>query len=150
MRAADYLADAIGEDESRDFTPVLVLPKEKKRGKYHNEPVEYGGMRFDSGAELERWVLLLERQERGEIECLERQTVYEIEPRLVHPRTKRVLRAVNYIADFTYIENGNLVAEDVKGRDPRTGWSTATKTFQLKWALVQRRYPEVEFRLIWS
>ena len=49
----------------------------------------------------------------GEISELRRQVKFELIPRQMEG--KRVVeRAVDYIADFTYIQDGELVVEDVK------------------------------------
>lgn len=55
----------------------------------------------------------------------------------VHPRFNIGVDAghiCDYIADFSYtdLETNNLVVEDTKGKDPRTGWDTRTETYKLK------------------
>lgn len=67
------------------------------------------GQKFDSVKEYHRWCCLRLLERAGEIHDLKRQVKYELIPK------QEGERACNYIADFTYIENGKLVAEDVKG-----------------------------------
>ena len=67
------------------------------------------GQVFDSVKEYHRWGCLRLLERAGAIKDLKRQVKYELIPK------QSGERACNYIADFTYIENGELVAEDVKG-----------------------------------
>ena len=69
---------------------------------------------FDSSRELERW-LELKIMERGKaIKNLQRQVPFELVPK--HKREDgKTERAVTYIADFVYTENGKTIVEDVKG-----------------------------------
>ena len=47
-------------------------------------------------------------------------------------------RAVKYIADFVYIENGKTIVEDAKG--------FKTEKYIIKRKLFKYKYPECEFR----
>lgn len=42
----------------------------------------------------------------------------------------------DYIADFSYIDEGRrlgqLIVEDTKGKDKKTGWDTRTEAYKLK------------------
>ena len=67
------------------------------------------GQKFDSVKEYHRWGCLRLLERAGAIKDLKRQVKYELIPK------QSGERACNYIADFTYIENGELVVEDVKG-----------------------------------
>jgi hypothetical protein len=67
------------------------------------------GQRFDSVKEYHRWGCLRLLERAGVIKDLKRQVKFELIPRIGNER------ACNYIADFTYMENGELVVEDVKG-----------------------------------
>lgn len=64
---------------------------------------------FDSVKEYHRWGCLKLLERAGKITKLQRQVKYELIPKQVGER------ACNYIADFTYYEDGNLVVEDCKG-----------------------------------
>ena len=67
------------------------------------------GQKFDSVKEYHRWGCLRLLERAGAISNLKRQVKYELIPKQLGER------ACNYIADFTYMENGELVVEDVKG-----------------------------------
>ena len=67
------------------------------------------GQRFDSVKEYHRWGCLRLLERAGVIKDLKRQVKFELIPRVGEERP------CNYIADFTYMENGELVVEDVKG-----------------------------------
>lgn len=82
--------------------------------KYHNAKVTINGETFDSKKEAARWQELLLLQRAGKISHLNRQVTYELIPSQ-YIDGKCVERAVKYVADFVYKENGNLVVEDTKG-----------------------------------
>ena len=67
------------------------------------------GQKFDSVKEYHRWGCLRLLERAGAISNLKRQVKYELIPKQIGER------ACNYVADFTYMENGRLVVEDVKG-----------------------------------
>lgn len=74
---------------------------------------------FDSGKEMKRYWVLESRQLSGEISELKRQVKFTLIPaQYADVKGKRtcIERAVSYYADFTYIENGKLVVEDVKSK----------------------------------
>ena len=101
-------------------------------GKYRARRSEIDGIGFDSAKEA-RWYLDLKLLERcGEIRALELQGRYELLPKNGRER------AVHYVADFRYEENGKLVVEDVKG--------VRTREYILKRKMFRYRYPEIEFR----
>lgn len=68
----------------------------------------------DSKKEYKRLLELQELERQGKIMALQQQVEYELIPsqRL---NGKVIERAIKYRADFQYIENGELVVEDVKG-----------------------------------
>ena len=67
------------------------------------------GQKFDSVKEYHRWGVLRLLERAGKISDLKRQVSFELIPK------QEGERALTYIADFTYQENGELVVEDVKG-----------------------------------
>lgn len=64
---------------------------------------------FDSVKEYHRWGCLKLIERAGKIKDLKRQVSFELIPK------QNGERACNYIADFTYYEDGKLVVEDCKG-----------------------------------
>lgn len=82
--------------------------------KYNN--TRYNG--YDSKREAKRATELKLLEKAGVISHLQEQIVYELIPsqyRIVNGKKKCVERAMKYIADFQYVENGNTVVEDAKG-----------------------------------
>lgn len=86
----------------------------RKELKYKN--IRYKG--FHSKKEYSRSNELKLLEKAGVISHLQEQVVYELIPsqyRIVNGKKKCVERAMKYIADFQYVENGETVVEDVKG-----------------------------------
>lgn len=93
--------------------------------KYRSKKIEVDGMTFDSRKEYRRWCELSLLERAGKITDLQRQIKYVLIPTQYEPPTvgkngalkrgKVIERECSYVADFVYIENGNLVVEDVKG-----------------------------------
>lgn len=81
--------------------------------KYKNRKVTVDGETFDSMREYNRWCELKLLERAGEITGLERQVKFELLPKQ-EANGKTVEREVTYVADFTYMENGEQIVEDVK------------------------------------
>ena len=82
--------------------------------KYHSRKIKNRYGEFDSKAEFERYLILLDMQKCGEISELTWQVVYVLIP----PQkciTRPNERACKYLADFRYIKDGKTIVEDVKG-----------------------------------
>ena len=86
---------------------VEVEKKVKKRSKYNNVKVEFGGYVFDSQKECNVYIALRMRLVAGEITDLKLQVPYELNEGGTH--------SYKYFADFEYIENGKLITADAKG-----------------------------------
>lgn len=105
--------------------------------KYHNERTKIDGIVFDSKKEANRYRELKLLEKAGEISDLRLQVKYELVPaiyeyRICIPRAVCVQKAVTYIADFVYRENGEEIVEDVKGMK--------TEVYRLKKKLMRWRY----------
>lgn len=83
--------------------------------KYHNRKVEINGIIFDSVKEAKRYAELRLMERAGLISDLQRQVPFSLIPNLKDDSGKVIERAVKYIADFCYIQDGVAVVEDVKG-----------------------------------
>ena len=83
------------------------------RNKYFAKTSYVDGIKFPSTHEAERYLILKTKLKRGEIHDLKRQVKYELLP--PQRQGKHKLREAEYIADFTYYRNGELVIEDAKG-----------------------------------
>lgn len=86
----------------------------KRENKYRNTTIKNKFGRFDSIKEWERYIYLLDLQKRGRIKDLKRQVSFELIPSQQNEKGKVVERACSYVADFTYIQDGKQVVEDVK------------------------------------
>lgn len=82
--------------------------------KYGNRKVIRDGIEFDSIKECQRYCELKLMQRAGVISDLQMQVSFELIPSQ-RVDGKVVERAVNYVADFVYTENGKTVVEDTKG-----------------------------------
>ncbi len=81
--------------------------------KYRNKKTEWNGETFDSKAECRRYQALIIAQQAGHITDLTRQVSFVLAPKtVIDGKTKR---ALVYRADFSYLQNGKKVVEDVKG-----------------------------------
>jgi hypothetical protein len=85
-----------------------------KRRKYGNRKVTIDNIKFDSAREAVRYRKLGLLQAAGLISDLELQKRF-----LLVPAQKRsdgkAERAVHYVADFVYQQDGNVIVEDSKG-----------------------------------
>ncbi len=78
--------------------------------KYHSQKCEIDGIKFDSKAESRRYKELKMLEKCGAIKNLQLQVPFELIPK------QNKERAVTYKADFVYIQNGERIVEDVKGK----------------------------------
>ena len=78
-------------------------------GKYKNVKTTIDGITFDSKKEATHYAELKLLARSGLIQNLRLQVPFELIPK------QQGERAVKYIADFVYDENGETVVEDVKG-----------------------------------
>ena len=111
--------------------------------KLHNVKVEVDGIAFDSKAEARRYRLLVLLQDQEQLRGLRVHPKYLLQEAFVDNEGQKV-QAIHYEADFEYfdLEVERLVAEEVKG--------FVTDLFALKSKMFRKRYPEIEFRIIWA
>ena len=123
--------------------------------KYNSRKAVVDGITFDSGREAERYAQLKLLQKAGKISGLSLQVRFDLlpaqyaetcgefytkGPKKGQPkRGKCIEKAVTYVADFVYCENGRMIVEDAKGG--------RTKDYIIKRKLFRWRYGEdYEFR----
>ena len=97
-----------------------------RTSKYGNHKVEYGGYKFDSKRERDRFIELTLLREKGYIKELRLQVPFVLIEKSRHGG------AIKYIADFVYKMDGQLVVEDVKG--------VRTPLYKLKKRLLVEKY----------
>ena len=78
--------------------------------KYNNVKTVVDGVTFDSKKEAQRYQTLRILEKAGCITDLKCQVAFELIPK------QDGERAVKYIADFVYNEDGQVIVEDVKGK----------------------------------
>ena len=93
--------------------------------KYRNRTCVVDGIAFASKKEARRYGVLKAMEQAGQISNLQLQKEFVLIPAHYEPDTigkrggiikgKVIERKCSYIADFVYIENGELVVEDTKG-----------------------------------
>jgi len=109
---------------------AVTSHKMERRSKYNNERFTDSEGSWDSKKERKRWEQLRVLQSAGRIQDLQKKVVFELIP--VSMKHGKRLRAVQYIADFVYIEDGNKVVEDAKG--------FRNKVYLLKKRLMWEKY----------
>ena len=89
---------------------IFSIESGRIMSKYGNiKTVTTDGIKHDSIKEATRWCELKLLERAGMIQDLQRQVKYLLIPK------QEGERAVYYIADFVYTENGKKVVEDAKG-----------------------------------
>ncbi|HEX2905854.1 MAG TPA: DUF1064 domain-containing protein [Phototrophicaceae bacterium] len=110
-----------------------------KRNKYNNRHIKRGELTFDSEAEAKRYVRLKAYEDAGHISELEVHPRFQLLPAFTD-RTGKRQRAIVYEADFSYLQDGVRVVEDVKGKE--------TEAFKLKQKFFLAQYPDLDLRII--
>jgi hypothetical protein len=99
-----------------EFKASGLTPKYKaSQRKYKNTPTFVDDQRFDSKKEAARYQDLKLLEKCGAISNLETQVKFEF-PINGEPLRYASNRKVTYVADFTYVEDGQRVVEDVKSK----------------------------------
>ena len=106
--------------------------------KYRNKKIQIDRYVFDSIAEGQRYRDLALLEKAGKISNLELQPRFLLQESF--KKNGKTYRKIEYIADFQYIENGKTIVEDVKG--------IQTDVFKLKHKLFEKKYPNLELKII--
>lgn len=105
--------------------------------KYRNHKTTTAHGSFDSKGEARRYSELEHLSGLGRISDLKRQVRFTLQEKFKGPDGKTV-RAIVFVADFTYTEMGRQIVEDFKG--------VRTAVFKMKKKMFQAKYPDMEFR----
>lgn len=95
-----------------EYLNMLATPRHNRHNKYNAQKTIIDGITFDSKVESRRYLVLRSLADAGEITDLR-----------CHPRWELVVngkKISRYTADFSYMENGTLIVEDVKSSPTRT------------------------------
>jgi hypothetical protein len=98
--------------------------------KYKAKPTTIGGVKFDSKAEAQRYTTLVLLEKAGKISGLALQPKFTLLEKFRYHG--KGMRAIHYVADFMYLENGKSIVEDVKGMK--------TSVYELKLKLFLSMY----------
>lgn len=106
--------------------------------KYGNKKVIVDGIEFDSKLEAKRYIELKLLQRAKEIKDLHMQVTFELQPS--YKKNNKVIRAINYVADFVYydVKKGKTIVEDTKGYK--------TEIYKLKKKIFEYKYPDLEIK----
>lgn len=113
-----------------------------KTNKYHNKITYTFGRKFDSIKEKDRYIILLDMMNKGEITELELQKKFELQEGFTDNDGKKQ-RAIYYIVDFFYFDKklDCYVAEDVKSKATRQD-----STYRIKCKMFMYKYPNIWFK----
>lgn len=106
--------------------------------KYKNKKTQIDMYIFDSTKEAKRYRELKLLEMAGEISNLELQPRFLLQESF--KKNGKTYRKIEYVADFKYIEKGKTIVEDVKGLQ--------TDVFKIKHKLFEKKYPDLELRII--
>ncbi|MDH6351896.1 DUF1064 domain-containing protein [Brevibacillus sp. 1238] len=110
-----------------------------KTPKYNNKITYVDGIKFDSKAESEYYVVLKEKLAAGEIRDMKLQPVYVLQDKC--SRNGKNLQAITYKADFEVLHlDGSLEVIDIKGEE--------TEAFKIKAKMFMYKYPDLKLTLL--
>ena len=107
-----------------------------KSNKYHAKKITIGNTTYDSKKEFKRAEYLEWLQKIKQISNLQKQVKFVLQEPYVNNKGEKI-RAITYIADFVYTQDGKKIVEDVKG--------VKTKEYLLKKKIFQYKYPQYYF-----
>jgi len=115
--------------------------------KYNARKTEIDGYTFDSKKEARRYGELCLLVKAGEITDLTVHPKFVLQEGFIDRDGKKI-QPITYSADFQYWivgsgPTGSWIVEDVKG-----GKATQTQLFKVKWKLVKKKYPDIDFRIV--
>lgn len=121
----------------RERAATAHVQRARGKRKYHNTPTTRTGaegkeIHFQSKKEAARYDELMLLLQAGVISDLKLQPQFTLQESYVTPDGVRV-RAITYIADFSYWKDGEFVVEDVKSD------ATRTRVYGMKKKLMYER-----------
>lgn len=101
--------------------------------KYKAKKMTIDGYTFDSKKESIRYLELKTLEQKGIIKNLKLQPRFELQEKF--KLNGKARRKIEYIADFSYIQNGKLVVEDVK-----SSFTRKNPLYRIKKKLFEYKY----------
>ena len=133
LRAED-LARLSPAAQRQIYQKTLAEQRRKNtKKKFNNVPTKRNGIKVDSKKEAGRYDELMALMRAGEIDNLKLQPQFTLQESYMTEEGERV-RAIRYVADFSYTQGGEFVVEDVKSK------ATATAQYKMKKKLMQERF----------
>lgn len=104
--------------------------------KYRNKKVVIDGIKFDSKLESMKYLELKLLERVGEIKDLKLQVTFELQPS--YKKNNKIVKAINYVADFVYydVNKKKTIIVDTKGY--------RTEIYKLKKKIFEYKYPNLE------
>lgn len=107
--------------------------------KYNARKTVINGIQFDSKAEGQYYIILKDKQRRGEIESFTLQPKFLLQEGF--EKNGKKYRPITYKADFEIVHNdGSLEIVDVKG--------FVTKEFAIKLKMFEKAYPDLSLTIV--
>lgn len=110
--------------------------RSQPKSKYGAQKTVVNGVKYDSKKESKRGQELEYLEKIGKISNLQRQVKFELQPAFTNNAGEKI-RAITYVADFVYEDDGQKIVEDSKG--------FRTKEYVLKKKMFLFKYPEYKF-----
>lgn len=113
-----------------------------KRHKYNvssKDTRTWNGVVYDSRKEMERAMELSLMERAGQIQSLRRQVPFVLQDKFTD-NTGKTQRAITYVCDFMYEQDGKTVVEDVKSK-----MTMKLPEYRLKKKMFMYRYPQYVF-----
>lgn len=133
---------SIGEIMAQDEMSIDEFRRQygkPKKSKYNAKKTYVDGIKFDSRREAAYYGELKIRAKAGEITDLKLQPSFVLQKGF-RDKTGKKHQPIKYIADFSFIENRELVVVDVKGLE--------TPVFKIKRKLFLAQYSDIELRIV--
>lgn len=121
---------------------MFIKYHKKAEGKIAHKKVKVGEFVFDSKLEAERYEYLRIMEKAGLITDLRPHPKFELQSAF-RDSEGVAQRAITYIADFSYTQNGAQIVEDVK-----SPFTAKDSVFKIKMKMFKRIYPSYKFKVV--